>query len=310
VNTWTVKKPARHRVLLGSTQADTPRPQGTRRHFCCPITATQRNLAGQLEQTLHHACLFAEDARVKFTPGRLAVLAVLAALVSGCSSGPAGSAAPRGTASPGAAAQSASASPTPVSTPGTAQPASSPSVIAVPPPPASLPQTMAFPHADTAVFHAEMTDLWAAVVAGRPALARDAFFPLSAYQKVKAIGDPAADWQARLWGDFRLDVAAAHGLLGHGTRQAALVRVIVPSQQASWIVPGVCENAIGYWHVAGARVVYRLDGHVRSFGIASLISWRGRWYVVHFGAVLRNSAVGLVDQPSLGPGVPGPPGGC
>ena len=50
--------------------------------------------------------------------------------------------------------------------------------------------------------------------------------------------------------------------------------------------------------MAGARVVYRLGGQLRSFGIASLISWRGRWYVVHFGAVLRNAAVGLVDQPS------------
>ena len=139
---------------------------------------------------------------------------------------------------------------------------------------------------------------------------RDAFFPLSAYEKVKAIADPAADWQARLWGDFRLDVVAAHDLLGRGAQQAALVRVIVPSPQASWIVPGVCENGVGYWHVAGARVVYRLGGQLRSFGIASLISWRGRWYVVHFGAVLRNAAVGLVDQPSAGPGVPGPPGGC
>jgi hypothetical protein len=169
---------------------------------------------------------------------------------------------------------------------------------------------MAFPHTDTAVFHAEMTDLWAAVVTGRPALARDAFFPVSAYEKVKAIADPAADWRARLWGDFRLDVVAAHGLLGRGAEQAALVRVIVPSQQASWIVPGVCENGVGYWHVAGARVVYRLGGQLRSFGIASLISWRGRWYVVHFGAVLRNAAVGVVDQPSAGRGVPGPPGGC
>jgi hypothetical protein len=301
----------------------------------CRIAATQRNLAGQLEQMLHCACLFAEDARVNLTPARpahrergirsghgsrrgtpaaavtlLCALAGLAGLVSGCSSG---SGAPPGTASPPAAARTASASPAAASTPsttGTPRPGSSPSVIAVPPPPASLPQTMAFPRAGAAVFRAEMTDLWAAVATGRPALARDAFFPISAYQQVKAIFDPAADWHDRLWGDFRLDVAAAYGLLGHDGGQAALVRVIVPSQQASWIVPGVCSNRIGYWHVAGARVVYRLGGQLRSFGIASLISWRGRWYVVHFGAVLRNAAVGLVDQPSAGPGVPGPPGGC
>ena len=244
---------------------------------------------------------------MNFSAPRAAAALAVAVLVAGCASGPAGSSAPP--ASP-RAARTASASPAAASTPGTPRPGSSPSVIAVPPPPASLPQTMAFPRADTAVFRAEMTDLWAAVVTGRPALARDSFFPLSAYEQVKGIADPAADWQSRLWGDFRLDVVAAHGLLGRDGAQAALVRMIVPSQQASWIVPGVCSNRIGYWHVAGARVVYRVGGQLRSFGIASLISWRGRWYVVHFGAVLRNAAVGLVDQPSAGPGVPGPPGGC
>jgi hypothetical protein len=48
----------------------------------------------------------------------------------------------------------------------------------------------------------------------------------------------------------------------------------------------------------------------RSIGIASLISWRGRWYVVHFGAVLRAGPGGVVDSPATGPGVPGPAGGC
>jgi hypothetical protein len=183
-------------------------------------------------------------------------------------------------------------------------------VIAVPPPPAYLHQTMVLPSARTRVFDAEMTDLWTAVVADRPAFALDAFFPLGAYQQVKAIADPAADWHNRLFAEFRLDVAAAHQLLGPGARRATLVEVIVPSTQATWIVPGVCYNGVGYWHVAGARVVYRQHGQLRSFGIASLISWRGRWYVVHFGAVLRGAAAGVVDQPSLGTGVTGPPGGC
>jgi hypothetical protein len=56
--------------------------------------------------------------------------------------------------------------------------------------------------------------------------------------------------------------------------------------------------------------VYRRQGQLRSFGISSLISWRGDWYVVHFGAELRDSSEGAVDQPDDGPGVPGPPGGC
>lgn len=240
-------------------------------------------------------------------PARLrgaAVAALAALLAAGCSAGSTGSTTPPPTGTP-------KASPAGVS-PAVARPRPKPSpvVIAVPPPPAYLHQTNAFPGAHTRVFSAEMTDLWAAVVADRPAYAIDAFFPLTAYQQVKAISDPTADWHNRLFGDFRLDVAAAHQLLGPGARKARLVRVIVPSAEASWIVPGVCSNGVGYWHVAGARVVYREHGQLRSFGIASLISWRGRWYVVHFGAVLRNAAVGVVDQPSLGTGTPGPPGGC
>jgi hypothetical protein len=183
-------------------------------------------------------------------------------------------------------------------------------VIPVPPPVARLRQTRTLPSAHTRVFRAEMTDLWAAVVTGHARLAAQAFFPLAAYTQVKAIADPAADWQSRLFGDFRLDVAAAHQFLGPGARHATLLRVVVPSAEAAWINPGVCYNAVGYWHVGGARLVYRQHGQVRSIGIASLISWRGRWYVVHFGAVLRAGASGVVDAPATGPGVPGPAGGC
>jgi hypothetical protein len=175
---------------------------------------------------------------------------------------------------------------------------------------ASLHQTHARPPAHSAVFGAEMTDLWAGVVSGRPSLALSAFFPLVAYEQVKAIADPAADWRDRLVAEFRSDVIAAHDLIGRAARNATLVRVVVPEQQAGWIDPGVCYNDVGYWHAAGARVVYRSGGQVRSFGIASLISWRGRWYVVHLGGEVRTGPGGMVDQPATGPGVPGPPGGC
>jgi hypothetical protein len=203
------------------------------------------------------------------------------------------------------AAGSLTNSPSPVAD----RPSTSPALISVPPP-GGPHQTRIFPSARTRVFRAEMTDLWAAVVTSKPAFASQAFFPLAAYEQVKAISDPAADWHSRLMGDFQLDVRAAHQFLGRGARRATLLTVIVPSAEASWIDPGVCYNSVGYWHVAGARMVYRQNGQLRSIGIASLISWRGRWYVVHFGAVLRNGAYGVVDAPAAGPGVPGPPGGC
>jgi len=170
-------------------------------------------------------------------------------------------------------------------------------------------QTRARPQAHGEAFRAMASDLWLAVRTGRASLAKPAFFPLAAYKQVKAISDAAGDWRSRLWLDFRLDVRAVHRLLGPHPAAAKLLRVIVPSAAAAWIDPGVCYNKVGYWHVAGPRVVYRVRGQVRSFGIASLISWRGVWYVVHFGGITR-PAVGMVDTPASGTGYPGPQGGC
>ena len=183
----------------------------------------------------------------------------------------------------------------------------SPSALPVAPGAGRLKQTTAFPSTKSAVFKNAMHDLWLAVTTGQPRLALPAFFPEAAYAQVKAIADPQSDWQYRLWYDFTLDVAAAHALLGHG---ATLVRVIVPTEYAAWVYPGACYNSTGYWHFPGARVVYRQGSQLRSFGIASLISWRGDWYVIHFGAVLRSGGYGEVDEPAAGEGYPGPPGGC
>ena len=239
-----------------------------------------------------------------------ALAAGLATLAAGCASpsahptaGPAPSSTGAATPSAPQASPASPASPAPT-------PSGSPSVIPVPRPPARLHQTRALPRAHTAVFRAEMTDLWTALVTGRVRPGVQAFFPLTAYQQVKAIADPSADWHSRLLADFRLDVAAAHHFLRQAPGRPHLVRVIVPAAQAAWIDPGVCDNKVGYWHVAGPRLVYRQHGRIRSIGIASLISWRGRWYVVHLGAVLRSTPAGVVDQPADGPGTPGPPGGC
>ncbi len=237
-----------------------------------------------------------------------ATLLVTATPLAGCGAGspapspPATRASATGTISPqtqppartaGSAVPQASATPSPTSLP-------------VAPGAGTLPQTRTFPGTDSAAFRDAMTDLWLAVTTGNPRFAQPAFFPEAAYEQLKAIPYPAADWQDRLWYDFALDVGAAHGLV----RGARLLRVIVPESEAAWVYPGACYNTIGYWHVGGARVVYTERGQERSLGIASLISWRGVWYVVHFGEVLRPVVTGVVDQPAMGPGIPGPPGGC
>jgi hypothetical protein len=246
----------------------------------------------------------ASPARVNATPTEVSAATTgVSAATTGVSAATTGSrpssSPPRG------GVTSAPASP-PAGTPA-GPPAGPPTAVPVAPGAGVLPQTRAFPSTASAAFRDAMQDLWLAVTTGQPGLALPAFFPLAAYRQVKAIADPAADWHDRLWYDFTLDVGAAHRVVSPDAR---LVRVIVPLSDASWIDPGACYNSIGYWHVPGARVVYRQHGQERSFGIASLISWRGVWYVVHFGAVLRSEVTGIVDQPAPGPGTPGPPGGC
>ena len=230
-----------------------------------------------------------------------------AVLLAGCSGSPGPpppgpKASTAGTGSPSAKSASPSASAT-----SSASASASPSAVPVAPGAGARPQTRAFPRTDSAAFRHAMADLWLAVTTGNPRFARPGFFPVAAYKQVKAEPYPVPDWQDRLWYDFVLDVRAAHRLLGSGAR---LDRIVVPKAYAAWVYPGACHNKIGYWHVPGARVVYREHGKERSFGIASLISWRGVWYVVHLGAVDRTVVTGVVYQPAAGPGVPGPPGGC
>jgi hypothetical protein len=248
--------------------------------------------------------------RIPRAGGALAAGAIGAALLTGCAAAATtaqGSAAKASTAtasarpSPGRPSSSISA------VPAAARPSAPPTALPVAPGAGTLPQTRAFPSTDSAAFQHAMTDLWLAVSTGNARLALPAFFPRTAYQQVKAIYQPGQDWDNRLWYDFTLDVAAAHRVVAPSAR---LVRVIVAGEDAAWVDPGVCDNSIGYWHVPGVRVVYQQHGQERSFGIASLIAWRGVWYVVHFGAVLRSVVTGIVDDPQAGAGVPGPAGGC
>jgi hypothetical protein len=174
----------------------------------------------------------------------------------------------------------------------------------------SLPQTNVVPSADGAQFKALMALLWAGILADSPKTALPAFFPKRAYMQLKSIAGAESDWSGRLVRDYGLDIAAAHSLLAADASSAELVRVDVQSSYAHWVPPGVCDNGIGYYEMPGARIVYRRHGELRSFGIASMISWRGVWYVVHLGAVLRPEETGVVDEPSSGPGTPAYSGTC
>jgi hypothetical protein len=178
------------------------------------------------------------------------------------------------------------------------------------PSPGSLPQTDQRPSAATRAFHAEMQALWNGIRTGSLRSAIPAFFPEGAYLQLKTIYNASGDYTGRLAEDYRLDTEAAHSLLGAHAQDARLLEVRVPGDYAHWVDPGVCDNRVGYYEVANSRVMYLEDGQVRSFGIASMISWRGIWYVVHLGAVVRDVTAGVVDDPSAGGGVPVPSSTC
>ena len=163
--------------------------------------------------------------------------------------------------------------------------------------PGLLPQTRSLPDPADPQFQAGVQSLWQAIVQGNPALAHGFFFPLSAYRQVKALSDPAADYQSRLLAWYDLDIKAAHDQLGPGAATAKLVSVQVPTAQAQWIAPGVEFNKGSYYRVYGTRLVYQENGRTASFGIFSLISWRGQWYVVHLGPSVRSSMRGIVYEP-------------
>ncbi len=127
--------------------------------------------------------------------------------------------------------------------------------------------------------------------------------------KAGILANPRADYADRLWAFFSLDVAAYHRAMASPQSAATLIAINGDGRLATWIPPGYCENHFGYWHLPNVRIVYR-DHGVRSYAIASLISWRGEWFVIHLGPNPRPSNVGTVALPSNGPGVPGPGGGC
>ncbi|MHB1087804.1 MAG: hypothetical protein ACYC19_03450 [Acidimicrobiales bacterium] len=176
--------------------------------------------------------------------------------------------------------------------------------------PGSLPQTSVEPSLTTGL-NVQMRTLWRALSLDSPALAERVFFPREAYLRMKQgqIANPAADYSDRLVALFALDVAAYHRVVTTGSH-ASFVRVLTARSDAAWIAPGACENKIGYWHLPGVRLVFKKGQRVQSVAVASLISWRGVWYVVHLGPNPRPANVGTVDDFRSGPGTPGPPGGC
>ncbi len=194
-----------------------------------------------------------------------------------------------------------------LSAPATTTTAPPPTTTAPPPTttsPGWLPQTATLPTTTSPIFSANVAALWDGVSTGSAQNAVPAFFPESAYLQLKTIPGAQNDFNERLVAEYEEDVSAAHQLLGPAAAVAKLVGVDVDGSYAHWVPVGTCDNDVGYFEVPNSRVVYSINGQVSSFGIASMISWRGEWYIVHLGAILRSGGGGEVDEPVSGPGRP------
>ena len=145
-----------------------------------------------------------------------------------------------------------------------------------------LPQTETKPDASSATFTAQVNALWSAVVADDPARAMPFFFPLSAYKQVKSISDPEATGTPPR--RRRSRKTCTHGTRSSApTRRARSSRRCRPERPGPVDQPGAEYNKGSYWRVYGTTLRYQVDGRTGTFTIASMISWRGEWYVVHLG---------------------------
>jgi hypothetical protein len=176
-----------------------------------------------------------------------------------------------------------------------AEPAPPPEPPAVDP--GTLAQTRDLPRADDPALRTRLEALWTAVVEDRPDEALPFFFPKTAYVQLKDLGNAADDFDYRLVGYYELDVHAAHQLLSRDAPIAHLIGIEVPAGRAEWMWPGSEQNKVSYYRVYGARVVYSVDGKRHSFGVFSMLSWRGQWYAVHFGPWPRWERYGDVYDP-------------
>lgn len=145
-----------------------------------------------------------------------------------------------------------------------------------------LPQTSDRPSADSVGLRRRLERLVAAIAEDEPARAMPAFFPVLAYEQVKAIDQPRRDWQTRLVRAFERDIHDYHRALGRDAAGAQLVGLVSSGRTPRWMDPGSEGNRVGYHRLTRAHLRIRLaNGAERDLELTSLISWRGAWYVVH-----------------------------
>lgn len=145
-----------------------------------------------------------------------------------------------------------------------------------------LPQTEQQPLTSSSSFQRRMRRVAQAILTGEVKKARSSFFPLLAYAQVKGVKNPEHDYRTRLLAHFERDLEKYHRDLGEQAAHATFLGITVPTARAEWMKRGSEGNRLGYFRVRHSKLRFRLaNGEERAFDLASLISWRGEWYVVH-----------------------------
>jgi len=145
-----------------------------------------------------------------------------------------------------------------------------------------LGQTKDRPLVDSPAFQRRLELLWQAIREDDPEIAMPIFFPLVAYEQVKAIEKPGDDWRRRLVKAFERNVHEYHAKLGKDAASTKLLGIDVDEGRVKWMKPHSEGNALGYFRVTRSKLRYEAaDGKERKLDVTSLISWRGEWFVVH-----------------------------
>jgi hypothetical protein len=146
---------------------------------------------------------------------------------------------------------------------------------------APLPQTDERPSSDSLSFRRRLQLLVEAIAKDEPARALPAFFPVVAYQQVKAIKKPEDDWQRRLVRAFERNIHEYHQQLGASAASAQLVGIELNEARLKYMKPHSEGNKLGYHRVTRSQLRVDTSDGERTLEITSMISWRGEWYVVH-----------------------------
>lgn len=140
------------------------------------------------------------------------------------------------------------------------------------------PENRALPPRASADLDDRARHLFDAVVAGRPELALDFFFPREPFLSLKDVADPGR-YHDELLASYRRDILALHGL--RRSWDGATFSAFELGTTPKWVPPGGEWNKIGYFRTFDGRLTYEIAGKRRTLSVRTIISWQGRWYVTH-----------------------------